>query len=112
MSRWSAGRSPRTGSGRSPGCASSRPRPCGSEERPDMRNDRSAINGKVPEAPAVPTSRFDVPEFMVPKSIAEVRELARLIALAEWAPDSYRDIEGNYVQQKIELAIKIGRASC
>jgi hypothetical protein len=53
-------------------------------------------------------ARFDVPEFMVPKSIAEVRELARLIALAEWAPDSYRDIEGNYVQQKIELAIMHG----
>jgi hypothetical protein len=52
--------------------------------------------------------RFDVPEFLVPKSIAEVRELARTIALAEWAPDSYRDLEGNYVQQKIELAIMHG----
>ena len=49
-----------------------------------------------------------MPDFMVPKSIADVRELARLIALAEWAPDSYRDIEGNYVQQKIELAIMHG----
>jgi hypothetical protein len=45
---------------------------------------------------------------MVPKSIAEVRELARLIGLAEWAPDSYRDLEGNYIQQKIELAIMHG----
>jgi hypothetical protein len=44
----------------------------------------------------------------VPKSMAEIRELARLIALAEWAPDSYRDLEGNYIQQKIELAIMHG----
>ena len=38
----------------------------------------------------------------------EIRELARLIALAEWAPDSYRDLDGNYIQQKIELAIMHG----
>ena len=73
-----------------------------------MPKDTSTINGKVPDAPTAPPSRFDVPEFMVPKSIAEVRELARLIALAEWAPDSYRDIEANYIQQKIELAIMHG----
>src|SRR6266851_6214023 len=108
MSRSSASRSPGTGSGRSRACASSRPSPCGSEERPDMRKDTIAINRKLPEASVCPTARFDVPDFMVPKSVAEVRELARLIALAEWAPDSYRDIEGNYIQQKIELAIMHG----
>jgi hypothetical protein len=61
-----------------------------------------------PEPTACPPLRFDVPDFMVPKSIADVRELARMIALAEWAPASYRDIEGNYLQQKIELAIMHG----
>src|SRR5260370_42091698 len=73
-----------------------------------MPRDTSQVSGTVPEMPAAPTARFDVPEFMAPKSIAEVRELARLIALAEWAPDSYRDLEGNYIQQKIELAIMHG----
>jgi hypothetical protein len=65
--------------------------------------------GKTPPEPAVcPSPRFHVPDFMLPKSIAEVRELARLIALAEWAPDSYRDLDGEYIQQKIELAIMHG----
>jgi hypothetical protein len=74
-----------------------------------MPDDTAAIAGKPrDEASACPVPRFDVPEFMVPKSIAEVRELARMIALAEWAPDSYRDLDGNYVQQKIELAIMHG----
>jgi hypothetical protein len=74
-----------------------------------MPDDVSAITGKPrDEASAGPGPRFEVPEFMVPKSIAEVRELARLIALAEWAPDAYRDLDGNYVQQKIELAIMHG----
>jgi hypothetical protein len=50
----------------------------------------------------------DLPAFLTPKSIEDVRELARLIALAEWAPPSYRDLEGNYLQQKIELAIMHG----
>ena len=64
---------------------------------------------KLPPEPATCLAqRFDVPDFMVPKSIADVRELARIIALAAWAPDSYRDIEGNYLQQKIELAIMHG----
>jgi hypothetical protein len=44
----------------------------------------------------------------VPKSIGEVKELARMIALAEWAPDCYRDIDGNYLLPKIELAILHG----
>jgi hypothetical protein len=74
-----------------------------------MPRDTSQINGKRPEEPSSsPATRFEVPEFMLPKSLAEVRELARLIALAEWAPDSYRDLDGNYVQQKIELAIMHG----
>src|SRR5437764_441741 len=60
------------------------------------------------EPPSCPARRFDVPEYMVPRSIAEIPELARLIALAEWAPDSYRDLDGNYIQQKIELAIMHG----
>jgi len=50
----------------------------------------------------------DIPAFMVPQSIHDVRELARMIALAEWAPQSHRDIQGNYVLQKIELAIMHG----
>jgi len=45
---------------------------------------------------------------MVPKSISDVKELAKMIALAEWAPESYRDIDGNYLQPKIELAIMHG----
>jgi hypothetical protein len=31
-----------------------------------------------------------------------------MIALAEWAPDCYRDIDGNYVLQKLELGIMHG----
>jgi hypothetical protein len=49
-----------------------------------------------------------VPAFLVPKSLGEVRELARMIALAEWAPDCYRDLDGNYLQPKVELAILHG----
>jgi hypothetical protein len=59
-----------------------------------------------PPCPASPT--LGVPGFLVPKSLGEVKELARLIALAEWAPDCYRDIDGNYLQPKIELAILHG----
>src|ERR1700730_3323543 len=74
-----------------------------------MPPDTGAINGKAPaEASPAPATRFEGPEFLVPKSLAEVRELVRLIALAEWAPDGYRDLEGNYVPQKIELAIMHG----
>jgi hypothetical protein len=49
-----------------------------------------------------------LPEYLAPRSLAAVRELARLIACAEWAPDSYRDVEGNYSVAKIELAIMQG----
>jgi hypothetical protein len=72
-----------------------------------MTRAKGIAEGKEAAAPT-PAARFDVPEFMVPKSLAEVRELARLIGLAEWAPDSYRDLDGNYLQQKIELAIMHG----
>src|ERR1700686_3906270 len=72
-----------------------------------MTRAKGIAEGKEAAAPTQAT-RFDVPEFMVPKSLAEVRELARLIGLAEWAPDSYRDLDGNYLQQKIELAIMPG----
>src|ERR1700716_378954 len=105
MSRSCGRRSPATGSGRSRASASSGPKPCGSGGPSDMPEDTSPISGKSAD---LATPRFEVPEFMVPKSLAEVRELARLIALAEWAPDSYRDPDGNYVQQKIELAIMHG----
>jgi hypothetical protein len=98
----------RDGVRESPACASSRRkcRGCGATE---MAGDtRASARAASAEAPSCPAPRFDVPEFMVPKSPADVRELARLIALAEWAPDSYRDLEGNYIQQKIELAIMHG----
>ena len=52
--------------------------------------------------------RIGVPGFLAPKSLGEVKDLARMIALAEWAPDCYRDIDGNYLQPKIELAILHG----
>src|SRR5260370_2044272 len=107
MSRWCVRRSPGTGSGRSRVCGSSRRKRCGSGAPSDMTKPKSAPEAKEAAAPT-PAPRFDVPEFMVPKSLAEVRELARLIGLAEWAPDSYRDLDGNYVQQKIELAIMHG----
>src|ERR1700681_3923454 len=109
MSRWCGKRSPGMGCARSPGSGSSDPRRCGSEESSEMPPDTGAINDKAPaEASPAPTARFEVPEFLVPKSLAEVRELARLLALAEWAPDGYRDPEGIYVPQKIELAIMHG----
>ena len=69
---------------------------------PDDTRPIGRCRGNKDERPAL---RFDVPDFLIPKSMADVREMARLITLAEWAPDSYRDLEGNYVQQKIELAI-------
>jgi len=71
-----------------------------------MPDDTGAAVKPATEIPL--PSRFEVPAFMVPSSLAEVRELARLIALAEWAPDSYRDLDGNYRQQKIALAIMHG----
>src|ERR1700676_2291966 len=60
------------------------------------------------EPPCPAPAPFGVPGFLTPKSLGEVKELARLIALAEWAPDCYRDLDGNYLQPKIELAILHG----
>ena len=66
--------------------------------------DRSKFEPAVePESAA-----YGVPGFLVPKSLGEVKELARMIALAEWAPDCYRDLDGNYLQPKLELAILQG----
>jgi len=74
--------------------------------------DLRAGNGRDPAIPAGLPSHapvaFGVPAFMVPKSLGEVKELARMIALAEWAPACYRDLDGNYLQPKIELAILHG----
>ncbi len=51
-----------------------------------------------------------IPEYLAPKSIAAVREVASLIAAAEWAPSPYRDLEGRYVVDRIALAIMHGAA--
>jgi hypothetical protein len=60
------------------------------------------------EPPCPAAIGFGVPGFLAPRSLGEVKELARMIVLAEWAPDCYRDIDGNYLQPKIELAILHG----
>jgi hypothetical protein len=72
----------------------------GAEHRPE--------HAIVAEPPCPAPVRIGVPAFLVPKALGEVKELARMIALAEWAPDCYRDIDGNYLQPKIELAILHG----
>src|SRR5258708_4811097 len=105
MSMSSARRSPKTALGTFRACASSKLKPCGSGEQREVPDDARLQIGRDEERSAL---RFDVPDFLIPKSIADVREMARLITLAEWAPDSYRDLEGDYVQQKIELAIMQG----
>ena len=78
---------------------------------PDMANDVGTLPLRArgePEPPYPSAVGFGVPGFLVPKSIGEVKELARMMALAEWAPDCYRDIDGNYLLPKIELAIMQG----
>ena len=50
------------------------------------------------------------PAYLRPNSIAAVRELASLMAAAEWAPSSYRSNEGTYVIEKIILGIMHGAA--
>jgi hypothetical protein len=55
-------------------------------------------------------TRSDVPEYLEPKSIAAVREVAGLIAAAEWAPSAYRVADGTYDVAKIALAIMHGAA--
>jgi hypothetical protein len=72
-----------------------------------------AVNGLDREIETEPPphpspTTIGVPGFLVPRSLGEVKELAKLIALAEWAPDCYRDLDGNYLQPKIELAILHG----
>jgi hypothetical protein len=49
-----------------------------------------------------------VPSFLLPQSRDELRELAELVVLAGWAPDGYRDVEGNYPRPRIEMAILHG----
>jgi len=62
----------------------------------------------VDAPPSHPGAPFGIPGFLAPQSIGEVKELARMIALADWAPECYRDIDGNYHQPKLELAIMHG----
>ena len=57
--------------------------------------------------PALPSG---VPAYLVPNSITEVRELAALIAAGEWAPSSYRGVDGKYVLDKIVLGVMHGAA--
>ncbi len=51
-----------------------------------------------------------VPEYLQPGSVAAVRELAELIAAAEWAPPCYRGDDGHYLKEKIVLGIMHGAA--
>jgi hypothetical protein len=60
--------------------------------------------------PAALRQNGSVPEYLQPSSIAAVRELAELIAAAEWAPSSYRGVDGHYVTEKIVLGIMHGAA--
>src|SRR5580704_1532529 len=98
---WCAKRSPRTRFDKSRVCGSTRARPCMCGEPRDMGDgtgtlDLKAGNGLDPAITAAPPSHapvaLGVPAFLVPKSLGEVKELARMIALAEWAPDCYRDL--------------------
>jgi hypothetical protein len=61
-----------------------------------------------PRRPAKMAAAPSLPEFLAPRSLAAVRELAQRIACAEWAPETYRDFEGTYSVAKIELAIMQG----
>lgn len=73
-----------------------------------LRAGNSSAQAIETELSCYPTVALGIPSFLVPKSVSDVKELARMIALAEWAPDCYRDIDGNFHQQKIELAIMHG----
>jgi hypothetical protein len=59
---------------------------------------------------AASTNKGSMPEYLQPSSVAAVRELAELIAAAEWAPSSYRGDDGHYVTEKIVLGIMHGAA--
>ncbi len=81
----------------------------------EMADGGGTLNTKARKKPAPETKASPcpqptpgVPSFLAPQSLAEIKELARMIALAEWAPDCYRDLDGNYLQPKIELAILQG----
>src|SRR5262249_34658126 len=67
-----------------------------------------AACARRPDISAAPS--LPLPEFLAPQSLVTVRELAQLIAHAEWAPETYRDLEGNYSVAKLELAIMQGAA--
>ncbi len=60
--------------------------------------------------PARRASRATVPAYLAPDSVAEVRALAELMAVGEWAPSSYRGADGNYAVEKIVLGIMHGAA--
>jgi hypothetical protein len=51
-----------------------------------------------------------LPAYLTPRSVADVREFAELIAAAEWAPACYRGSDGTYVVEKIALGIMHGAA--
>src|SRR5579859_6922924 len=115
MSRWCAKPSPRTGFATSRGCGSIRARPCMCGEPREMADrvatlsTRKGLERELDAPLPCPTpSALGVPSFLAPKSLGEVKELARMIALAEWAPECYRDVDGNYLQPKLELAILHG----
>jgi hypothetical protein len=71
----------------------------------NARRRRPASSGRaLRSAPAASA----IQSFLAPRSLDEIKELAKMIALAEWAPDCYRDIDCNYVLQKLELGIMHG----
>ena len=73
------------------------------------RQKRCVSSGQRIDVPAyLMGQRIDVPAYLMPQSIDELRELAALMAAAGWAPDSYRDLTGNYLHEKIEMAILHG----
>jgi hypothetical protein len=69
------------------------------------RRSHTTNNG---HARPTPHGASAVQSFLAPRSLDEVKELAKMIALAEWAPECYRDIDGNYALQKLELGIMHG----
>jgi hypothetical protein len=75
----------------------------------DLRAGDRSGQAIAAEPPCPAPIAIGVPGFVVPRSLGEVKELAKLIALAEWAPDCYRDLDGDYLQPKIELAMALSR---
>src|SRR4051794_3560500 len=95
-------------------CGYFRPKRCGCGEWPEMPDGGRGLPSPKRKrrqnhsSCTASSGRLDLPAFLVPNSVTELHELAQLIALAGWAPESYRDLDGNYVQQKIEMAIVHG----